>query len=197
MGRKNLYMEKVGKRIDEIMKMISDGKTETQVMKALSVSPATWSSYKKDHPELTAAIQYAKENTIHKVENSLIRAAVGYDYDEVEVSEIRGAEGELITRNIKTKTRHIPPSVPAAIFYLSNQAPERYMPPNRVSRVEGEVTVKVKLPERPTDHPTEVLEAEYEKMDEITENQKIEEVRRIAHTKSIVPVNESRIKDNE
>ncbi len=55
-----------------------------------------------------------------KVENALLRRAVGYEYTETRVEE--SDKGSKVTEI----TKHMPPDTKAAIFWLKNRQPGRW-----------------------------------------------------------------------
>lgn len=108
---------------------------------AMGIDPTTWRDWDK-RPEFHEAIERAREafkaRTVNSVENALIRAALGVEFDSTKekgkavdeiVREYDPATGALI-RETKTKKlvtveavrerRFYPPDVKAATFILTN-----------------------------------------------------------------------------
>ena len=87
----------------------------------IGISGSTFYRWQKESPELCKTVGLASNIVNGKVENALLKRALGYDdYDEVE--EL--VEGELrVTRRIK---RHIPPDTKACLEWLYSRRPDRW-----------------------------------------------------------------------
>lgn len=106
-----------------------DGLVDKEIARALGIGVRTFHEWKKAHPELVEALREGKDEVDVKVENSLLRRALGFDYEETEAIVQRFPEGkdgtmkEKVTRVKKTK-KHIAPDVVACIFWLKNRRPD-------------------------------------------------------------------------
>ena len=101
-----------------------DGKTDKEIAEALGISESTLYKWKNEHPELSESIKNNKETVDNKVVDSLIKRAMGYDFQkvEVEVSDIGGK----VYKKRKESTVHIPADPSALIFFLCNRQPEKW-----------------------------------------------------------------------
>lgn len=105
----------------------------------LKISLKTLENWLKK-PEFFEAVEEAKQDfraTVEKkIVQSLARAAMGYDYEQVIEKTVKG-----VTIEVTHKTIHVEPNVGAGIFLLTNIAPERWK--NRQNKeVSGGVEVK-------------------------------------------------------
>lgn len=51
--------------------------------KRLEINPDTWYRYMKKHPILYELVQASKSVMDNKVENALLKTALGYEYEEI------------------------------------------------------------------------------------------------------------------
>lgn len=107
-----------------------DGLTEAQIAEKMEVSLNSIWQWKKKSEEFSNALKNGKDVVDRKVENSLLKRALGYEYEETtkEVFEIpSGTNGEKQKRtHIKTTTKFVPPDVTAQIFWLKNRKPAEW-----------------------------------------------------------------------
>lgn len=129
-GRKSKYLTHVEPRMIEIKGWIRNGMIDKDVSKKLGVSYSTFRDYMKVHPELATSVYESKEVADFKVEDSLYKAAIGYEYEEVKMlKELKlGADGkeEFRTVEITTTKKTVQGSVSAQQFWLKNRVPEKY-----------------------------------------------------------------------
>lgn len=101
-----------------------DGLTEQQIAKNLGISRTTLNDYKDRYPDFLDAIKRGKEVNITELENSLVKRAMGYYYEEVKTYIKEDSQG---TTTYTEKTRkHQPADVGACAILLKNKAPEKY-----------------------------------------------------------------------
>lgn len=87
----------------------------------IGISGSTFYRWQKESPELCKTVGLASNIVNGKVENALLKRALGYD-DVDEVEEL--IEGELrVTRRV---TRHVPPDVRACLEWLYSRRPDRW-----------------------------------------------------------------------
>ena len=120
MGRKSKYPE-VRKKLDKISEMIQAGFPEYAIADYLNINTDTFNEYKKKYPEFSDALKKANVEPITKVQNSLYKLAMGYDFVEEVLEYIPGiGEGKTIVKTVKKTKKHYPGNVTAQIFYLIN-----------------------------------------------------------------------------
>lgn len=95
--------------------LASQGMTMEQIALALGMGESTLYNKKVKFPEFSEAIVRGQAKGIAHVTNSLFNRATGYSFDEEKMYSSDGKE-------IGTKTRHLPPDIPACKTYLQNRA---------------------------------------------------------------------------
>lgn len=115
------YETHVRRRLNEVEKWAKAGLADKQIAKNLGIAYSTFRDYVKKHSELSSALSKGKHEIDEKVENALLKRALGYDYDEVK--EIY--EGDQLTKR-QVVTKHVPADVGAMIFWLKNRRPQEW-----------------------------------------------------------------------
>lgn len=98
-----------------------DGLTLEQIAHNIGIIPTTLSHWQAQYEQIRKAIQKGKEVCYYEVENALYKSAMGYDTREVEQIENYDANGDLISKSKRVRTRHIPPNTGAICFILKNR----------------------------------------------------------------------------
>lgn len=89
-----------------------DGLTDKMIATNLDISEDSFYKYKKEHPEFSESLKRGKEEIDVMVENALLKSALGYEYDEEELTKM----GDIVTLR---KQAH--PNTTALIFWLKNR----------------------------------------------------------------------------
>jgi len=121
MGRKSDYTRKVKPRLNEVVDLISKGQPEYKVYELLGVSESSWFDYKNKYPELPEAIKKGQALQLELVKQSLMKGAVGYEFEEVKEVVTVGRDGKKVLKKEITK-KHYAPSPTLIIFYLLNKS---------------------------------------------------------------------------
>lgn len=153
-----------------------EGCTNKMLAEKMGITLTTLYRWQLKSKELKEAIREGKEVTDFKVENALLRAALGYEHTEVKT--IMSGEGDAKgNRKMKVEkvTRYYPPNVNAAIMWLCNRKPDDWKR-NRDTMIEltdeeAHVTVNVKRYSDGKGNETASLEVESRKS-EIEEKRK-------------------------
>ncbi|WP_342417174.1 transposase [Paenibacillus sp. FSL R10-2782] len=114
-GRKSKYQTHVEPKLLLIEAWARDGMIQEDIAKKLGVAMSSFSEYKNKYPELTEALKRGQEVVDVQVENSLLKRAMGYRYDEITT------EGGVETKRV---TKEVQPDVTAQIFWLKNRKPK-------------------------------------------------------------------------
>jgi len=102
-----------------------DGLTDEQIAAKCGCSVRSLYAWKAARPEIAEALRRGKEPVDIEVENSLLRRAMGYDYEEVTRERAFDPEtGRAQMVEVKRVRRHMPPDVTAQIFWLKNRRPD-------------------------------------------------------------------------
>lgn len=131
-GRKPLWDEmNMPDKLILIEGWARDGLTEEQIYTNLGVSHTTFNKWKNEKIELVEALKKGKEVIDRQVENALLRAALGYGYQEDTVTN----KGEVVSLN---KVQH--PNTTALIFWLKNRKPKDWRDKQEIAH-EGSMSV--------------------------------------------------------
>lgn len=97
-----------------------DGLTDEQLAEKIGINRATLYDWKKKYPNISDALKKGKEIVDIRVENALLKRALGYSYTEVmdETSEDGVKHRETV--------KFIPPDTTAQIFWLKNRRPDKW-----------------------------------------------------------------------
>ena len=102
-----------------------DGLTDEQIAHNMGISRSTLYEWKKKYSSISDALKRGKEVVDIEVENSLLKKALGYEYEEYkEVQKV--IDGKKYHEKILIK-RHCPPDTTAIIFWLKNRKPDIWM----------------------------------------------------------------------
>ena len=123
-------MAKTGRKTDYDQKrhpvlanaLARNGYTEEQMAKFLGISNATFATWKKRHPEFLEALKTSKDEVDFQVENSLLKRALGFEYEETEITG--GKDGKPV--KVKKTKKVVAPDTTACIFWLKNRQKERW-----------------------------------------------------------------------
>lgn len=117
MGRLNKYETHVKPHLAEITEWYND-LTERQIAKKLGVSATSFEAYKKEYPELKAALKSGKDTLIKELKDTLKKKAKGFQYEEKRTT-VRRQNGEDVV-TVETFSRYSPPDTGAIHLLLKN-----------------------------------------------------------------------------
>lgn len=116
-GRPSKFKEEF---IEQARILAERGFTEREIAEFLNVTERTIANWKKRYEEFFQVLKVAKEHADERVERALYERAVGYKHDE---EKLFSYEGEIIRAEV---TKHYPPDVSAATFWLSNRRKDQW-----------------------------------------------------------------------
>lgn len=96
------------------------GLNDEQIAAKLGVSGATYYDYQKKYPEFLKAIRAGKKPVDVKVENALLKIALGYEYEET-TKVTTTKKGITIVKEVRKVTKQVAPNERAAEFWLTNR----------------------------------------------------------------------------
>ena len=102
------------------------GHIDTEIMVLLGVSNGTFYNWRKKYQEFADALDMGKAVVDQKVENALLKSALGFEYEETEVHGVQDDEGNVTGRRIKRTKKAVKPDVVACIFWLKNRKPSEW-----------------------------------------------------------------------
>jgi len=134
-----MYQEKVANQLDMVSDLAASGLSINEIAKTLGVATTTVRAWMAKHIDFRLAITDGRTKACHDIEGALIKRAMGYEADQVEKTEITNADGEVTQVIEKTVTKHIPPDMKAAEFFLKNRDMKRWNKGSNDTNVTGGV----------------------------------------------------------
>lgn len=117
---KDKYETHVLPRLHSIESWVLEGLSEGQIAQRLGICSRTLKKYKEEHKELDTILKSGRGEILAKVENALLRKAIGYSYTEVRTVE-KGNGPEITTTE-----KEMSPDLSAISFLLKNYCPEKW-----------------------------------------------------------------------
>lgn len=104
-----------------------DGLTDEQIAINCGIGVRTLYEWKAKYPQVSQALKEGKEIVDVRVENALLRRALGYRYDEVtQEVQINPETGQSALAVKKVVTKEVQPETAAAFIWLKNRRPEQW-----------------------------------------------------------------------
>ena len=119
-NKTNKYETVIQPRLLEIQKWCEEGLTNDIICERLGIAESTWYEYQKNHEILSELVQASKSVMDTKVENALLKTALGFEYEEIKTIIEEDKNGKKMTRIEKTK-KYMPPNPTAQAFWLKNR----------------------------------------------------------------------------
>jgi hypothetical protein len=164
MERPTKWETQVLPRLSDIQKWIEAGVTIDEICERIGIASSSWFEYVNQHEVLKNLIDWSRSVTNSRVESSLLKAAMGYEYEEIKSVIEEDKNGKKRTRIEKVK-RHMPPNPTAMVFWLKNRAPNEW-------NDRREILIDTKAAELERKQlfldmiEADVIEAEYEAIEE-------------------------------
>ena len=98
-----------------------DSLTKNELAKKLQIAPKTLSLWENKYPEIAEALRQGREITDVRVENAILKKALGFE--TTEIKKVVKADGQ---EEVTTVVKSVPPDVSAASVWLKNRCPERW-----------------------------------------------------------------------
>lgn len=102
-----------------------DGYTIEDVAKKMGISHRTILNWSKEYPELKEALAEGKQLVDYRVENALLKAALGYKTKEVRTTVIM-RYGKVVEKQKEVLEKEMAPNVYAIQTYLFNRLPDKW-----------------------------------------------------------------------
>lgn len=103
--------------------MARSGLTDEEIARELGIAVSTLNRWKQIYPEFSEALKANKALVDSQVEDSLLKRALGYEYEEVKL--VMSDDGKR-TKRVEKTIKQVVPDVTAAIFWLKNRQPQRW-----------------------------------------------------------------------
>lgn len=102
-----------------------DGFTNADISEKIGIGESTFSKWLNKYPELKEALRNGRELVDYKVENALLKSALGYKTTESKVTLIM-RDGVVVEEREETTEREIAPNTTAAQVWLYNRLPKKW-----------------------------------------------------------------------
>lgn len=102
-----------------------DGYTFEDIANKIGISIVTLRAWRKQYPEIDTALKAGREIVDYKVENALLKSALGYKTKEVKVTTII-RHGKVVETIKETTDKEQAPNVSAAQCWLYNRLPKKW-----------------------------------------------------------------------
>lgn len=116
------------------------GATDKELAALFEVSEQTINNWKKKYKEFSLALKRGKAEADARVADRLYQRAMGYSHPEEKVFQHNGEPVIIPT------TKHYPPDVTAAIFWLKNRQRDKWRDKQDVE-VSGSLQFEIKKPD--------------------------------------------------
>lgn len=104
-----------------------DGYLLNEIADRMGIERYTLSKWRKRYPEIAQALNTGKELVDYKVENALLKAALGYTTKEIKVTlGKKMVNGEIFEVLKETTTREVAPNVTACMAWLNNRKHDQW-----------------------------------------------------------------------
>lgn len=104
-----------------------DGYLLDDIAQRMGIERQTLYTWRKKYPEIARALNTGKELIDYKVENALLKAALGYTTKEIKVTlGKKMLNGEVYEVLKETTTREIAPNVTACMAWLNNRKNDQW-----------------------------------------------------------------------
>jgi len=142
MGRPTKYQDHTEVAVEY---MASAGLTDKQMAARLKISEAAFNLWKHQHEDFLESLKKGKDKADDRVEKSLFKNAVGYNYKAHKPLTVSDGNNEGSHVEIVDYTEHVPAQTVAQIFWLKNRRPEQWRDRQQVEH-SGEInsTLSVK-----------------------------------------------------
>ena len=102
-----------------------DGYTFEDIANRIGITLTTLRAWRKQYPEIDSALKAGREIVDYKVENALLKSALGYKTREVKVTTIM-RHGKVVETIRETTDKEQAPNVSAAQCWLYNRLPKKW-----------------------------------------------------------------------
>ena len=120
-----------------------DGLTNEEIADKLGIATSTLYNWRKKYVEFLEALKRGKKVVDAKVEKSLLKRALGYEYEETKV--VMTNDGNKKKRVEKEK-KEVKPDTTAQIFWLKNRKPDKWKDKQEIDHgVKGISDVEIEL----------------------------------------------------
>jgi len=143
-GRKPLYTEWITEEGLALVNMwAEDGLIGKQIARNMGINHTTLYDWMNKFPELAEVIRRGRKVMDEQVENSLLKRAMGYQYEEDVLEPDEDGNLVVVKRVRKTEA----PNTAAQIFWMKNRRPEEWRDKVDIAN-EHSGTIRIELGEQ-------------------------------------------------
>lgn len=102
-----------------------DGYTLADIADRIGINRATLDHWRKTYPEIAVALKRGREIIDYKVENALLKSALGYKTKEVKVTTVMRF-GKVIETTKDVTNKEVAPNISAINMWLTNRLPDKW-----------------------------------------------------------------------
>lgn len=103
-----------------------EGLNDEQIAERLGISHDSYYRYQRKYSEFFEAVKRGKRPVDFEVENSLLKRANGFRYEE-KTTELRiDKQGNAVPAVVKRVEKEMPPETKAIALWLKNRKPEKW-----------------------------------------------------------------------
>ena len=102
-----------------------DGYTLADIADRIGINRATLDQWRRVYPEIALALKKGREIIDYKVENALLKSALGYKTKEVKVTTVMRF-GKVIETTKDVTNKEVAPNVSAINMWLTNRLPDKW-----------------------------------------------------------------------
>lgn len=110
--------------------MCRSGLTNEEIAKELGIAKDTLWKWRDKYPEMADALKTSRNFVDSLVEDSLLKRALGYEYEETETTLIRQPDGTSKIGRVKKIKKVLAPDTGAMCFWLKCRMPDRWRESN-------------------------------------------------------------------
>lgn len=112
-----------------------DGLTDEQIASNIGISRSTLFEWRRKYPNISNALKRGKEVIDRMVENALLKAALGYEFEEDGMTK----DGDVVPLR---RVQH--PNTTALIFWLKNRKPAEWRDKQEVNH-SGDLGISIQV----------------------------------------------------
>lgn len=103
-----------------------DGLIDTEIAANMGVNPDTLYRWKRKYVEISEALKKGKDVVDRQVEKSLLKRALGFEYNETKNVYETDSNGNRILKESTITRKMVVPDTTAQIFWLKNRKPDKW-----------------------------------------------------------------------
>lgn len=155
-----------------------DGFTNADISEKIGIGESTFSKWLNKYPELKEALRNGRELVDYKVENALLKSALGYKTTESKVTLIM-RDGVVVEEREETTEREVAPNTTAAQVWLYNRLPKKWKKnrDNVLDLSDEDTSIQITVVNKSTDDENDDTVNESVRIRKSTEQEKAEKER--------------------